>query len=103
LLKRALQSEVLDIGRAKLLADAPVSALPDLIPVAASCSRADLSRRVASLRGMAAPPEAEYREAGGSRRLLKALQILESVSSVTAAERAIIERLRTRVVDLLDT
>jgi hypothetical protein len=50
-LKCALQAEALDIGRAKLLTDAPEEALAELIPLASAVSRAELSRRIAALRG----------------------------------------------------
>jgi DNA-binding transcriptional ArsR family regulator len=49
-LKRALASDALDIGRAKLLADAPETALAELIQLAPGLPRADLARRVAALR-----------------------------------------------------
>jgi len=49
-LKHALATDALDIGRAKLLADAPETALAYLIQLAPGLSRADLARRVAALR-----------------------------------------------------
>src|SRR5438270_1053758 len=49
-LKGALAADALDIGRAKLLADAPETALAELIQVALRLSRADLASRVAALR-----------------------------------------------------
>src|SRR5258708_188540 len=56
-LKIALQMGVVDIGRAKLLADAPETALAELIPLAAAVSRADLARRITALRGQMVPEE----------------------------------------------
>jgi DNA-directed RNA polymerase subunit RPC12/RpoP len=53
ILKHALQTEAVDIGRAKLLADAPEGALADLIQLAPHVSRAELGRRVAALRASA--------------------------------------------------
>jgi DNA-binding transcriptional ArsR family regulator len=101
-LKEALQMEVLDIGRAKLLADAPTAALAELIPLASSFSRVELARRVAALRGQgSSSSEAVYGSSGTSHRLRKALHIVESVSTLDALDRPTLERLRDLVDDLL--
>jgi DNA-binding transcriptional ArsR family regulator len=50
ILKSALANDALDIGRAKVLADAPDTALPDLIALAPRLTRADLVRHVAAAR-----------------------------------------------------
>jgi IS30 family transposase len=54
ILKQALESELVDIGRAKVLADAPETALADLIQLAPRISRADLVQRVAAARACTA-------------------------------------------------
>ena len=101
-LKEALQMEVLDIGRAKLLADAPTAALAELIPLASSFSRVELARRVAALRGQgSSSSEAVYGSSATSHRLRKALHIVESVSTLDALDRPTLERLRDLVDDLL--
>ncbi|HEV7665144.1 MAG TPA: helix-turn-helix domain-containing protein [Chloroflexota bacterium] len=103
-LKHALESEVLDIGRAKLLADAPVTALAELIPQAAACSRADLARRVAALRGRGEPAvDVLFSSSADSRRLLKAVHIVESVDALSATDRATLERLSILVSNLLQS
>jgi transcriptional regulator with XRE-family HTH domain len=101
ILKRALQTEGLDIGRAKLLADAPESALGDLIPLAAGVSRADLARRIAALRSQTGPARTElYGPSADSRRLLRAVRVVESITHVGDDDRPILEHLR-RLVDSL--
>jgi hypothetical protein len=101
-LKRALQTEALDIGRAKVLADAPQAALSDLIPIALGLSRADLARQVAAIR---AQPGLAPRELLGhrsnSRRIERAEQLLESISRLSAEDRSTLERVRDRIDDLL--
>jgi DNA-binding transcriptional ArsR family regulator len=101
-LKRALQTEVVDIGRAKLLADAPENALAELIPVAAAVSRADLARRIAALRGQQAPePCVVFGASPDSQRLARAVRLVESVTLVEANDRLSLQRLQTLVDGLL--
>src|SRR5579859_7717765 len=62
-LKHALAADVVDIGRAKLLADAPEEALGQLIELAHRLSRTELASRVAALRGHSGrPADARPRE-----------------------------------------
>jgi hypothetical protein len=58
ILKQALESEILDIGRAKVLADAPETALADLVQVAPRLSRTDLVQRVSAARACASETRA---------------------------------------------
>jgi hypothetical protein len=98
----ALQTEQLDIGRAKLLADAPETALADLIPLAAAVSRADLARRIAALRDQQeAEPCQTFGSSVDSRRLARVVRVLESVALVDTADRAVLERMRSLVDGLL--
>jgi hypothetical protein len=101
-LKMALQTEVLDIGRAKLLADAPETALAELIPLAAAVSRADLARRIAALR---AQRDSEtcvvFGSSADSRRLTRAVRLVEAVTNVEANDRLTLQRLQTLVDSLL--
>jgi hypothetical protein len=100
-LKHALATETLDIGRAKLLADAPETALTELIQLAPRVSRGDLARRVAALRmtngsGPCAPKE----PATTSRRLRSALSVLESISRVDIVDQPVLQRLLLIVQEL---
>jgi hypothetical protein len=101
-LKTALQTEVVDIGRAKLLADAPETALAELIPLAAGVSRADLARRIAAVRGQQ-PTQASavFGSSVDSRRLSRALKLLEAVTIVETSDRLALQRLQTLVGGLL--
>jgi transposase-like protein len=55
ILKHALETGAIDIGRAKLLADAPETSHADLVQVARRMPRSELARHVAALRRQAAP------------------------------------------------
>jgi transcriptional regulator with XRE-family HTH domain len=93
-LKHALATEALDIGRAKLLADAPEAALTELIPLAPRISRADLCRRIAALRLPATSGSYELRAPSTtSRRLQSALRTLESISRVEVIDQPALQRL----------
>jgi hypothetical protein len=101
-LKKALESGALDIGRAKLLADAPEWALAELIPQAPALSRADLARRVAAMRiSAASEPMLIFVPSADSQRLRKALRLVESISTVGVQDRATLEQLRQRVEQLI--
>jgi transcriptional regulator with XRE-family HTH domain len=94
LLKHALATEALDIGRAKLLADAPETALTELIQLAPKVSRGDLARRVAALRTSDGTSATVAREpTPTSRRLRNALSSLESISRVDIADQPVLQRL----------
>lgn len=99
-LKRALEAEVVDIGRAKLLADAPEEALEDLIELAPRVSRIELASRVATLR---AQPDAGHHASGRtaeSWRLRRALSLLESITELDISDHLLLQRLDV-VVDQL--
>jgi ParB family chromosome partitioning protein len=99
-LKQALESDALDIGRAKLLADAPPAALPELIVAAPLLNRAELAQRVAALR--ATPATAEPSSASDdTRRLLGAVRLIESVRQMSPADRPILNHLQHEVERLL--
>jgi hypothetical protein len=101
-LKKAVETEALDIGRAKLLADAPASALHELIPLAAGVSRVDLARHVATLRRQTGCGRStELAASGGSRRLRKAVTLVEPITRVDADDRPTLERLRSLIDGLL--
>ena len=93
--------EVVDIGRAKLLADAPETALAELIPLAAAVSRADLARRIAALRGHQCQASVVFGASPDSRRLARALRLVESVTIVEADDRLALARLQALVDRLL--
>jgi hypothetical protein len=98
----ALQTEVLDIGRAKLLADAPETALAELIPLAAAVSRADLARRIAALRGQRDSESCVvFGSSADSRRLTKAVRLVEAVTNLDADDRLTLQRLKKLVDSLL--
>jgi transcriptional regulator with XRE-family HTH domain len=100
-LKHALATEALDIGRAKLLADAPETALTELIQLAPRVSRGDLARRVAALRTSDGSPTTAAKEpTSTSRRLRNALSALESISRVDIADQPVLQRLMHIVQDL---
>ena len=93
-LKHALATEALDIGRAKLLADAPETALTELIQLAPRVSRGDLARRVAALRSSDGSSATAAKEpTSTSRRLRNALSALESISRVDIADQPVLQRL----------
>src|SRR5579871_6377549 len=97
-LKHALAADVVDIGRAKLLADAPEEALGQLIELAPRLSRMELAPRVAALRGRSGRQvDARPRE---SRQLRTALTLLESITQIGAADYLLLERLHSVVDDL---
>jgi hypothetical protein len=101
-LKIALQMEVVDIGRAKLLADAPETALAELIPLAAVVSRADLARRITALRGQqVSEPSVVFGSSPDSRRLARAMKLVEAVTIVEADDRLALARLQALVDRLL--
>jgi hypothetical protein len=97
ILKQALESEAVDIGRAKLLADAPESALADLIQVAPRLSRPALAQRVAALRARVPTVELDPISpndlSSNSRRLRRALRLLESVSHLDPDDWPVLEQL----------
>jgi hypothetical protein len=99
-LKRALEAEVVDIGRAKLLADAPEEALGELIELAPRLSRMELASRVATLRAQPPAARAPNGHADQSRRLRSALTLLEPITELDIEDRPLLERLDS-VVDQL--
>ena len=100
-LKHALATEALDIGRAKLLADAPETALNELIQLAPRVSRGDLARRVAALRTKDGSAACAAKEpTSNSRRLRNALSLLESISRVDIADQPVLQRLLHIVEEL---
>jgi DNA-binding transcriptional ArsR family regulator len=100
-LKHALVTEALDIGRAKLLADAPETALTELIQLAPRVSRGDLARRVAALRTTHGSVAGTAKEPSStSRRLRTAVSVLESISRVDIADQPVLQRLLHIVEEL---
>jgi hypothetical protein len=101
ILKQALESEAVDIGRAKVLADAPESALADLILLAPGLSRSALAQRVVALRvqagGGTPQPGRTNGVSSNSRRLRRALSLLESIAHLDPADHPILERLNHRL------
>ena len=98
-IKQALESDAVDIGRAKLLTDAPEAALQELVRLAPHVSRRQLASRVASLRAQTpAEVSSSSRRTSDSTRLRKALRLLQSISRLEPVDRPIVERL-ARVVD----
>jgi DNA-binding transcriptional ArsR family regulator len=107
-LKQALATEALDIGRAKLLVDAPEIALTELIQLAPRVSRADLARRVAALRVKHGSGPAVHKgtvdvdkTSPTSRHLRSALSMLESISYVDVADQPVLQRLQLIIENLL--
>jgi ParB family transcriptional regulator, chromosome partitioning protein len=78
LVKEALESEILDLGRAMALADAPDEALPALLEQAPALRQDELKARVAQARVLryATPRSVD------SRRLLESLRLLTLVQRV---------------------
>jgi len=96
LVKAALEREVLDLGRAMALADAPEEAVPALLEVAPRLPQDELKARVAAARVLrnATPRSVD------SRRLLEALRLLTLVQTVSADDAALVEQLQDCVVRL---
>jgi hypothetical protein len=91
-----------DIGRANLLADAPETALAELIPLAAAVSRADLARRITALRGQqVSEASVVFGSSPDSRRLARAMKLVEAVTIVEADDRLALARLQALVDRLL--
>ena len=99
-LKRALESGLVDIGRAKVLVDAPEESLAELIETAPRLSRTELASRVANLRSQTPAVRGENQGTDESRRLRSALTLLESITDVNVADGPLLQRLH-RVVEEL--
>jgi ParB family chromosome partitioning protein len=89
LLKEALESDVLDIGRAMAIADAPDDAVPMLLAEAPKLRQEELKERVVQARLVRnAPPRSV-----DSRRLLEALRLLSLVQTVSHHDRDLVEQI----------
>lgn len=99
-LKHALAADVVDIGRAKLLADAPEESLGQLIEQAPRLSRTELASRVAALRAHSPAGRRANGRPDESRQLRTALALLESITELGVADHSVLERLEQVVDDL---
>ena len=90
LVKDALEREVLDLGRAMALADAPDEAIPALLEAAPTLRQDELKARVAQARVLryATPRSVD------SRRLLEALRLLTLVQTVGGDDAALLGQLQ---------
>lgn len=93
-MKVALEAGTLDIGRAKILVEAPEPALPALLAAAPRLSPAELRARVAALK----TPTREVRtaaEAEAERRVREAVRLLRAVRRLGRPD--VLEALRAEV------
>jgi hypothetical protein len=101
-LREALESERLDIGRAMKLVQAPEEALPELIERACSVTRDQLVREVAAVRR---DPRviADRSTKANYRRALAAENCVKSIDGLEGPVRDVLVRLRRQLDALLES
>jgi ParB/RepB/Spo0J family partition protein len=97
-LRTALESDLLDVGRATVLVDAPEDALPSLLAEAPQLPQTALKQRVVQLRVLRNPTLAA---SAGSRRLTQALALLRLVRRPGSGDRRVLEQLSQEIDRLL--
>ena len=98
-LREALEREVLDVGRATILADAPEEAISSLLAEAPRLSQAALKERVVQLKVLrkpTPPPSAD------SRRLVQALELLRMVRRASREDQPVLDQLSCELARLLE-
>jgi ParB-like chromosome segregation protein Spo0J len=101
-LKQAVETDALDIGRAMVLTHAPEEQLPELVVQAQTISQPDLWRYVSELR--VSHNDSPRRIGVDSRRIIEALRLLSLVQApVSAEDRTLLTELAGVVQGLVDT
>ena len=98
-LREALEREVLDVGRATILADAPEEAISSLLAEAPRLSQAALKERVVQLKVLRKPTPPTSAD---SRRLVQALELLRMVRRASREDQPVLDQLSCELARLLE-
>jgi len=95
LLKEALESNRIDVGRAMALADAPEDAVPQLLEAVRNLSQQELKERVAALRSSAPAPAST-----ASRRLLELVRLAGLIQRIEPEDLPLVDQVEAHLARL---